>query len=156
MNGLAWLNEAVTARNRYAMGARYGDYPKPPAVGWCAKAARVIFREVTGRALPFAQRDADHDGDADALDMLRLEREAGCVVRYAAGMPLRCGWRLYWTRGRNGHVATVVGESPQKVFENTSGRRRVPAGTIGPGTIITPVASLPKPDYVGTYTGGET
>lgn len=152
---MAWLHEAVTARNRYAMGARYKEYPLPPAKGWCARCARVLFREVTGKALPYAQRDADHDGDVDALDMLRLERVAGHVVRYVAGMPLKCGWRLYWTRGRNGHVATVVGESPQKVLENTTATRKVLGTHIGPGTIITPVSCMPRPAYVGTYTGDD-
>lgn len=144
---LDWLHEACTARDRYRQGLKYKDYPNPPAKGWCARAARVLFREVTGRVLPFAQKDADHDGDVDAKDMLRLERAAGYVVSYRPGQGLLPGWRLYWTRGRNGHVATVVGINPMKVFENTTAKR----GYRGPGSCITPVSALPCPEWVGRY-----
>jgi hypothetical protein len=148
-DGMRWLNEAVTARNRYQWGKPYKDYPEPGSKGWCARAARVLFREVTGQALPFAQKDADTDGDVDALDMMALEAAAGCLKPYQTTVPLKEGYRLYKTAGKNGHVGTVIGTAPVKIFENTSS----PRGGKGPGTCIVTLAEFGRPQFVGTWLG---
>lgn len=90
-----YIGEAVVKRGLAKVGKSNG-------VGMCQKEIRTLF------GVPSAG-DHDKDGDADAHDAWKAARAHGQVVRDTNPKNAPRGSYLYFSGGRNGHVALGVG-----------------------------------------------